>query len=606
MAHDTQAAADFLSHFPNFYLQTLDDKATREAVPHRTALPSLVNDGEVKDFKARNLKLVELNNRGAGIFFTPNQFKGRRKKEECLGVNAWICESDDLTKEEQWQRLLRCPLPPSVIVETAKSYHCYWLAKDGTTGNYGRIVRGLVQYFAGDSGCTDVSRVLRIPGFYHNKKEPFMVKVLSENWNMKYSEQEMMETYPYEERRAVPIIHKPIVEGLDFWQAAGRLDNKTLLTRLSGSILVNGEQITFRSRSSGGEYIDINGKGADCWLDPQGMIGSGKGACPTYIQWLEYYGWSKGDIAKWIKENCKDLMPSSAFRKQEKKPEILDAVPFSSLHAQVKKLSTEPAPFSWGSENLDRIFPPLHRSRFIILGGETNAGKTPFAFQMARVNAEKGFKVLFLSLEMSNDGLLLRYAREKLGITEEQERVGNFQPEAVAECVKSLPTTLLCHPLTGQSLDAKLDYISETLKKNKYDMAFIDNFGYIDVDGEDSMSDKAAMITHQLSNLKLETNTTIVALHHFRKKSGSSAKVRPLDDFFGSAKVTHGLDFAIQVCRDMELDADATDKDRAELLVAMNKNRDRGSFRMATVYYKQGEFVSQYEAVTKKDLALFS
>ena len=314
-----ETVISFLACFPGHYFQTLDDKSMKGADPPRDSLPELVRHGSSSAFTLDQLR--ELNEKGAGIFFSPNSFPQQRKKELCQGVNAWFMEIDGVSKDEQMKKLHEAPLPPSIIVESGNSYHAYWLAKDATVDGFDRIVRALIHFFDSDPACKDISRVLRIPGFFHNKREPFEVRIELFDPKNTYTEQEMLQAFPYrEEVKSAPTSRPvPIAEHLTFWEAVSRLDNRIMLQRLSGTYMVNHEQFSFRPRSSGGEYIDVNGEPADCWIDENGMIGSGKRAGPTFIQWLSFYGLSKKDIAEWLKKNCSDLFPKDLLRGKSKK-----------------------------------------------------------------------------------------------------------------------------------------------------------------------------------------------------------------------------------------------------------------------------------------------
>ena len=91
-----------------------------------------------------------------------------------------------------------------------------------------------------------------------------------------------------------------------FWGILGSLENKMMLQRISGSSLCNYEVISFRKRYPDGEYIYVNDVMSDAWIDRNGMIGSGKNGGPTWIQWLQYYGITKKEIAEWAKNGFKD------------------------------------------------------------------------------------------------------------------------------------------------------------------------------------------------------------------------------------------------------------------------------------------------------------
>ncbi len=300
----------FLLNFPNHYIQTFDDRPIKDK--------KLTKHGSPLKFDSN--KLTELNLRGAGIFFASNRFTKARKKDLCEGINTWFMEIDGIPKEEQWKKIENSPLKPSAVVETRNSLHTYWFAQDGTVENFDQIIRGVIHFFDSDKACKDNSRPLRIPGFYHNKEEPYFVTIELENYGAKYTEAQMIKAFPYQEikKQVKPSTKNVNKKGDGFWEAVIQLDNKTVLERLSGTSMVNGEVITFRKRSTGGEYIYVNGKPADAWLDEQGKIGSGKKGGPTFIQWLEYYGHSKGTIAKWTKENCKDLLPQSVLVNSKK------------------------------------------------------------------------------------------------------------------------------------------------------------------------------------------------------------------------------------------------------------------------------------------------
>jgi hypothetical protein len=291
------STSTFLSNFPSYCLQTFDDKAKDKALASCFA-----------PYEGCGGSLSELNKRGAGIFFTPNAFPyGIRKKQECVDVNAWFFEIDDKSFEEQWDMIEKAPIKPSIVVQTKKSLHCYYPSKDGTITNFEAIQRGLIAHFGADKACKDITRVLRVPGFYHNKQEPYMVKIVRYE-PVKVKEADMLEAFPAPMGK-VKEVKVQSVEKDDFWDVVSHFNNKMMLERLSGKPIVDGETFSFRPRSSGGEYIDVNGQMADAWIDEQGMIGSSKEGGPTYIQWLEYYGRAKSEIAAWVKENCKDLLP---------------------------------------------------------------------------------------------------------------------------------------------------------------------------------------------------------------------------------------------------------------------------------------------------------
>jgi len=138
--------------------------------------------------------LKQHNEKHRGIFFVVNS--GGHTDEEITRVNAQFVEMDTGSFEEQQQRINAFSLPPSIIVKTRKSLHCYWLIKDGDIQDFRKIQLQLVKLFDGDSMCQNESRCMRIPGFYHSKQEPVMVECLKFNPELKYTQEELQTDLP--------------------------------------------------------------------------------------------------------------------------------------------------------------------------------------------------------------------------------------------------------------------------------------------------------------------------------------------------------------------------------------------------------------------------
>jgi hypothetical protein len=116
-------------------------------------------------------ELARLNEAGAGIFFCVNQCRGKRKKENVTRVR---CVHADFDSASQLQiDAVRQKLPPSIEVRTSVTNKChmYWVLDDADELDVPTaegINRALVDLGA-DPAATDVSRLLRLPGFRHMK-----------------------------------------------------------------------------------------------------------------------------------------------------------------------------------------------------------------------------------------------------------------------------------------------------------------------------------------------------------------------------------------------------------------------------------------------------
>ena len=69
---------------------------------------------------------------------------------------------------------------PDIVVETSKGrYHAYWVVKDVPLDKFKLYQRTLIEKFDADPACTDLPRTMRLPGFFHQKRDPFFVRIIS-------------------------------------------------------------------------------------------------------------------------------------------------------------------------------------------------------------------------------------------------------------------------------------------------------------------------------------------------------------------------------------------------------------------------------------------
>jgi RecA-family ATPase len=147
-----------------FTFQTFDDNKERKD-------PALIRvlHGSLEE---RASQLIALNERGAGIFVTINETDGNgRKVENIVRVRA-IWQEDD----SGWSGTL--PIKPSIVVESSPSkFHRYWLVDGLSEADFAAVMERMVKSFGGDKGAKDLARVLRLPGFMHQKDRPFRVRI---------------------------------------------------------------------------------------------------------------------------------------------------------------------------------------------------------------------------------------------------------------------------------------------------------------------------------------------------------------------------------------------------------------------------------------------
>jgi hypothetical protein len=157
-----EQARDFLAALApgesNFTFQTFDDSEAEQ--------PELVDvkHGSLADNFAR---LARLSATGAGVFVTVNRtdLKGRRK-ENIVAVRALFADLDGAPLTN----IGRVGLPPHIIVISSPGrFHAYWRVERVGTTEFTGLQERLAALFDSDPSVTDLPRVMRLPGFPHQK-----------------------------------------------------------------------------------------------------------------------------------------------------------------------------------------------------------------------------------------------------------------------------------------------------------------------------------------------------------------------------------------------------------------------------------------------------
>jgi P4 family phage/plasmid primase-like protien len=159
------ATADF------FTFQTFDDNRERDD-------PKLARilHGTLQEHWQH---LVHLNQQGAGIFVTINVTdRNGRSKENIVGSRAVFCDLDGAPLEP----VLRNGRMPHIVVQSSPGrWHPYWKVIGLELTEFEAIQLRLAKQFNSDPSVKDLPRVMRLPGFFHCKDAPFLVRVLQIN-----------------------------------------------------------------------------------------------------------------------------------------------------------------------------------------------------------------------------------------------------------------------------------------------------------------------------------------------------------------------------------------------------------------------------------------
>ena len=72
--------------------------------------------------------------------------------------------------------------PPHILVESSPNkWHLYWLTNDTPFDEFKSRQQAIAQKYGTDPSVNDLARVLRLPGFYHQKGEPFLTRLVEQS-----------------------------------------------------------------------------------------------------------------------------------------------------------------------------------------------------------------------------------------------------------------------------------------------------------------------------------------------------------------------------------------------------------------------------------------
>ena len=137
-------------------------------------------------------QLVELNNKGAGIFITVNETDGGGRKEENIVRIRAVYQDDDDGFQGTY------PLPPSIQVQSSPGkFQRYWLCSDVSFEQFKDLQERLIESYGCDKNVKDLTRVFRLPGFFHRKNpdHPYLVRLVEPSPGMVYGAEELKRAF---------------------------------------------------------------------------------------------------------------------------------------------------------------------------------------------------------------------------------------------------------------------------------------------------------------------------------------------------------------------------------------------------------------------------
>jgi hypothetical protein len=547
-------------------------------------------------FKAENEK-------GWGVYFAVNTFEKDRKTEQVTSLRYVYADmdigkkGDGQTREQKQEKKARLHdelmkyCEPTFIIDTSNGLQPLWQLSDTTVTEeskkrYVRILKGIVEWSktkgsAGDN-VYDISRIVRLPGYYHQKEEPYMCEFVHKK-EKKYTYEELEEKFPYAEKEYIPqtvqrndlSVVDQAIDDIDFqdlmiraWGSTGR----TASFDKQGRVILDGRLTgTFQGKKDGRQYLASTSHE------------SFKGNKITAV--ADILTVSNKEARKWIMDEYNINYTKLVVNKR--------------VETQLKKITEKPKPkedanekrFTWGTRQLDINMAIIKTTNFIVVGAKRSSGKTTYSFDMACKNARLGHKTLYISLEMDTDDILDDFGRKYSGITIEEEFDKKTPKHKLLaynrkkEELRNTPNLFLkgirrSGDIDWETIQAVIDSYEEV------DMVFVDNLDLISGRERETDVERQKRIVKSIMGFTSEKRVPLVLIHHYRKSS--QGKDHGMDELSGSGKIADGADRIIKISRNPDPLCEYPEKNRST--ISLQKGRGYPE-HTAQVYFIKGTFV---------------
>lgn len=164
--NEAQRFLDFLERGGHFWFQTaLEPKPEDGNASPRALQGTLAQVGD---------QLVKLNQTGSAVWAQINAGTGR-KDSDITRIRAYFVDQDHGSTE----LLFNSVHPADIIVESSPDkFHGYWMTGNAPLAQYADRMHALADKFEGDHNVCNLGRVMRLPGFFHHKGEPFVSRIV--------------------------------------------------------------------------------------------------------------------------------------------------------------------------------------------------------------------------------------------------------------------------------------------------------------------------------------------------------------------------------------------------------------------------------------------
>lgn len=236
-----------------------------------------------------------------------------------------------------------------------------------------------------------------------------------------------------------------------------------------------------------------------------------------------------------------------------------------------------------GFSYLDKVLAGgLHRSDLILVGARPGMGKTSFALNMARNMAVKGKKVLFFSLEMSNEQLAQRIISTEARIVSGKLRTGEITDADWEKLGLALQNLINAELYFDDTASITVPEMKARVRRMKgVDCVVIDYLQLMaGTKRTENRVQEISEITRSLKLMAKDLNIPVVTCSQLSRNTAKTADHRPqLTDLRESGSIEQDADIVLMLHRDdyynntdENSEPENVTANTAEILVAKNRH----------------------------------
>lgn len=273
-------------------------------------------------------------------------------------------------------------------------------------------------------------------------------------------------------------------------------------------------------------------------------------------------------------------------------PQKLYSIIINNVYDTLNKLTGEDKEkykgYSTGFSELDHVLTGLNRSDLIIIGARPAMGKTSFALNLARnVSLVGKRKVLFFSLEMTNEQLAMRVLGTEARVSSSKMRTGNITEDESIRLGNAAGVLSACELYFDDSSAITVPEMKAKARRlGNVECIIIDYLGLIrsGIKAENRVNE-VSEITRSLKNMAKDLNIPVVCCSQLsRVTEGRGKSHKPqLADLRESGSIEQDADIVMMLYREdyykndspddsSQYEQDAGEVNKVTVIVAKNRH----------------------------------